>query len=415
MKVLHIMHRSIPGTSGYAIRSREIVNKQFAHGLEPIVVTSPSQAPSGQLDANSSEMIDGIRYFRTCGKWLTASREVYDPSNLRSALRVLQNFRLISTCMKIARNYKPDIIHAHSPFTCGLTGDAVGALLGIPTVYETRASWEDSHLSRNRLTEKSPTYWLMKNLETLAMKGANVRIAISRALKSDIVSRGFRPEQVEIVPNGVNLDHFVPGPASLSLQDQLDIRDKTVLGYIGSFFYYEGLDLLIKAIAELGTEFGNVIVLLVGSGEAEADLRSLAQKLRVENRVVFAGRVPHAQVQDYYRLADILCLPRISSRLTELVTPLKPVEIMAMAKPLLASDVGGHTETVIQNVNGALFKADNLEDFVGQLKRLITEKDLRTELGLRARAWVRDNLDWDILARKYTGIYQGLLSRSNKH
>lgn len=412
MKVLHIMHRSIPGTSGYAIRSREIVNRQSFHGLKPIVVTSPSQAPLGKLDDEKSEIIDGVRYFRSCGKWLSASAEVYDPSNFRSALRVAQNLRLVWMCLTVARKHEPDVIHAHSPFTCGLTGDIVGATLRIPTVYETRASWEDSHLSRNRLTEKSAAYVVMKNLETLAMKGANMRIAISRALKADIVSRGFSPDRVEIVPNGVNLEHFVPGPASEELINRLGLNQKLVLGYIGSFFYYEGLDMLIRAVAELAPEFQNVAVLLVGSGEAENDLRQLSRELGVEDRVTWVGRVSHGEVQEYYRLADICCLPRIKSRLTDIVTPLKPVEIMAMEKPLLASDVGGHTETVIDGVNGMLFRADDNSDFVSKLRSLLSSEVSRVELGKHSREWVRDNLDWDIIAKKYSGIYERLLNRS---
>ncbi|MDD3471668.1 MAG: glycosyltransferase [Syntrophaceae bacterium] len=410
MKVIHIMHRSVPGTSGYAIRSREIVKKQLAHGLQPIVVTSPSQAPLGELDSEKSEIIDGIRYFRSCGKWLTASAEVYDPSNFRSALRVAQNVRLVTMVASLARKFKPDVIHSHSPFTCGLTGDTVGSILRIPTIYETRASWEDSHLSRKRLTENSMTYRLMKNLETLAMKGANLRIAISKALKKDIIDRGFSPEQVEIVPNGVNLDQFVPGPASSELKDRLGLQDRIVLGYIGSFFYYEGLDLLIKAMAKLRPHFDNLMVLLVGSGEAEAELRSLTKQLEIDDRVTFVGRVSHNEVQEYYRLADILCLPRIKSRLTDLVTPLKPVEIMAMEKPLLASDVGGHLETLVENVNGMLFRADELNDFITKLTSLITNEQLRIELGKKARIWVSENLDWEILTRKYVSIYTRLIT-----
>ncbi len=414
MKILHIMHRSIPGTSGYAIRSREIVTKQRALGLEPIVVTSPSQAPMGTLDSDKSEIIDGVKYFRSCGRWLAASAEVYDPSNFRSALRVVQNFRLVSMCALLARKYRPDIIHSHSPFTCGLTGDAVGATMGIPTIYETRASWEDSHLSRKRLTEKSGTYRLMKNLETLAMKGATLRIAISRALKADILSRGFDPDQVEIVPNGVNLAHFSPGPPSDLLKKRLGLEGKTIIGYIGSFFYYEGLDLLLRAMDRISIQFQDAVVLLVGSGEAENDLRSLCGDLEIGSKVVFAGRVPHSEVQDYYRLADILCLPRIKSRLTDLVTPLKPVEIMAMQKPLLASDVGGHRETVIDDVNGILFEADNLQDLESKLRNLLNSENLRNDIGLKARTWVRDNLDWNILANKYIEIYNRLLEKRKR-
>ncbi len=158
MKALHILHRSVPGTHGYAIRSKEIVSNLMAKGVETLVVTSPSQAPLGTLDSEHSEIIDGVRYFRSCGKLLKPTMEVRDGKYARASLRVLQNANLFRMAFHIAREFKPNLIHAHSPFTCGLVGSLVGSLTGLPVIYEMRGIWEDSHTSRYGMATTSLRY-----------------------------------------------------------------------------------------------------------------------------------------------------------------------------------------------------------------------------------------------------------------
>src|SRR5208337_705328 len=147
MRILHLLHRSLPGTHGYAIRSKEIVNNQLACGLEPMILTSPSQAPAGILDAEQSEYIDGIRYFRTGGGLLPATLDVSDTSRLKAGLRVIQNVFMLKRANELVSKYRPAVIHAHSPFTCGIIGDLTGRFRHIPTIYEVRGIWEDSHSS----------------------------------------------------------------------------------------------------------------------------------------------------------------------------------------------------------------------------------------------------------------------------
>lgn len=412
MRILHLLHRSVPGTHGYAIRSREIVTTQLAHELEPIVITSPSQAPLGKLDAEDSEFIDGVRYFRTCGRFLPATTEVYDPSPLRSALRILQNAMLLKTALKVARHYRPAIIHAHSPFTCGLIGDAVGRTMRIPTLYEVRGIWEDSHTSRHGLGESSLRYRLVRHLENMALKGADANCVICDALETEIESRGIDSSKVTVVPNGVDVRTFFPGPPSEELQERWGLQGRLVMGYIGSFFHYEGLDLLVQAMAPLCREFPQLSLLLVGDGELMPKLKIIAGDLGVSDRVVFTGKVPHEGITDYYRLCDFMVLPRRDTRETRLVTPLKPLEIMAMARPLIAADIGGHREIVKDGMNGLLFEADKVSDLVAKCSHLARNKEYRTDLGLRGRNWVAANRDWAVLVNRYIKVYENLLRRS---
>lgn len=408
MRILHILHRSIPGTHGYAVRSREIVTKQLAKGLEPLVVTSPSQAPLGKLDAEHSETIEGVRYFRSCGRLLAPHTEVHDPSPVRSAVRVLQNLSLLRMALKVAKVYKPSVIHAHSPFTCGICGNITGRRLKIPTVYEMRGIWEDSHTSRYGLSERSIRYRTVRLLENIALWKARQCVVISDSLRTEVIQRGVQADKISIVPNGVDVQKFIPGPPSSDLQESLGLNNKIIMGYVGSFFQYEGIDLLVEAMRFLMPEFPELRLLLVGDGELMPVLRKMASDFTEPGRIVFTGRMPYERVIDFYRLCDFLVLPRRKARESTLVTPLKPLEIMSMAKPLIASDVGGHREIVEDGLNGVLFESGSLESLVAGCTNLIQNYEFRLDLGKRARMWVEANRDWNILIDRYVDIYTHL-------
>ncbi|MGO9737040.1 MAG: glycosyltransferase [Desulfomonilaceae bacterium] len=408
MKALHILHRSVPGTHGYCIRSKEIVSHLMAKGIEPLVVTSPSQAPLGNLDSESSELIDGVRYFRSCGKLVQPTVEVKDGKYARATMRVLQNINLLRMALHIARKYKPDVIHAHSPFTCGLVGDMVSFLTGIPVIYEMRGIWEDSHTSRYGMATTSLRYRAVRSLETLALKRADMCFAISNALKEEIISRGVNPDKIVIVPNGVDTRKFTPGPAPDQLVAALGLKDKLVIGYIGTFFYYEGLDLLVDAFEMLAGKFPSLTLMLIGDGELMPKLRDLASKSAYSDRIIFTGRIKNDLIVDYYKLFDLLVLPRRDAREANLVTPLKPLEIMSMAKPLVASDVGGHKEIVIDGVNGVLFPHGKVDALAEKCEALILDDTNRLRLGKRSRTWVENNRDWNVLIDQYISVYQRL-------
>jgi PEP-CTERM/exosortase A-associated glycosyltransferase len=415
MRILHLLHRSVPGTHGYAIRSREIVLKQRDHGLEPLVITSPSQSPQGPLDDERSEYIDGIRYFRTCGAILPPTTEVSDKSPFKASLRVAQNVSLFTTAFKVAKKYRVAVIHGHSPFTCGLVAGTVGRLLGIPSVYEMRGIWEDSHAAREKIKENSLRYRMVRSLDNRALRLADSCCVIGEALKADVLSRGIIPgDKIFVVPNGVDVRRFAPGPPDPHLQSRLGLTDRIVMGYIGTFFHYEGLDLLVKAMIRLTREFPDLVLLLVGHGELMPSLEQLAHDSGLSDRVIFTGRVSYQEITNYYRLFDVMVLPRRDTRETRLVTPLKPMEIMAMERPLVASNIGGHCENIAELVNGVLFKSEDVSDLSEKCASLLRDRNLRTDLGSRARKWVEENRDWDVLVNRYINVYDRLTGKIGK-
>ncbi len=408
MRVLHLLHRSVPATNGYAIRSREIINKQLAKGLEPLVVTSPSQAPLGELDSERSEYIEGVRYFRTCNNILPGTREIHETKPSTAPLRLLQNVALITTALRVARTYRPAVIHGHSPFTCGLVADMVSRLVNVPSIYEMRGIWEDANQDRYGTTEGSLRYRGIRFLETRALKGADLCFVICEGLRQEITARGIPADKIVVVPNGVDARRFVPAPIDRDLQRKLGLEGKIVMGFIGSFLHYEGLSLLLEAMIRIAAEVPELHLLMIGDGDTMPDLIKRASEAGIQDRVVFTGRVPHKEITDYYPLFDFMVLPRLDTRETRLVTPLKPLEIMAMAKPLIASDIGGHREIVKENVNGLLFKSEDVSDLASKCVDLARNEPLRLDLGNRAREWVVAHRDWNVLIDRYLAVYDEL-------
>jgi PEP-CTERM/exosortase A-associated glycosyltransferase len=408
MRVLHILHRSVPGTHGYAIRSREIVINQRRKGLEPLVVTSPSQSPLGSLDREHSESIEGIRYFRTSSDILPATREVHDTSPLRSAFRVAQNVSLLTTALRVARKYRPAVVHGHSPFTCGIVAALTGRIAGIPSIYEMRGIWEDSHTVRHGLADTSVRYRTVRTLENLALRSVDVCFAICEALKAEVMDRGIPADKIVVVPNGVDVERFAPCPPDPELVTKLGLDGKITMGYVGSFFSYEGLDVLLEAMIRLAAQYPHLRLLMVGDGECAPSLKERTSEAGITDRVLFTGRIPHMEITSYYRLFDFMVLPRREARETRLVTPLKPLEIMAMAKPLICSDIGGHREIVENRVNGVMFRSEDPADLAATCSNFIGNPGFRQDLGERGREWVRTNRDWSVLIDRYIEVYREL-------
>jgi len=204
----------------------------------------------------------------------------------------------------------------------------------------------------------------------------------------------------------VDVDAFSEGGApDPALKRQLGLESAHVLGFIGPFHAYEGLALLLRALRQLLAQGERVRALLVGGGGQEADLERLAAELGVKDQVVFAGRIPDDEVQRYHDLIDVIVYPRLSTRLTELVTPLKLLEAMARGCVVVASDVGGHRELIRHGETGTLFKAGDPEALASALRALLSEPARWPGLGAAARRYVETERNWKVIMARYEDVY----------
>ncbi len=396
LRVLHILDHSLPIHTGYTFRSANILNEQRRRGWLPSALTSPKHEASWKDAAPDAEEISGFRYYRT-----GPSPDAKLP--FQSEIKLMQ--ALAKRIEHVARIEKPDILHAHSPVLNGLPALWVGNKLDIPVVYEIRAFWEDAAVDHGTYAEDSLKYKMVRALETFTCRHAGQVAVLCNGLKRDLIARGIPEDKLTVVFNGINPDDFRLLEPDPRLAQRLGVAGKRVLGFLGSFYRYEGLSLLVDAMSKIAAKRRDVVLLLVGGGEVEGELREQVQRLGMQESVIFPGRIPHQEVPGVYALVDVLVYPRFSMRLTELVTPLKPLEAMAMGKPLVASDIGGHRELIQNGATGILSKPGDVNELVGALELLLDDGALRARLAMQGYEWVRANHSWQRTLSVYEGIY----------
>ena len=403
-KVSYLLHNSLPfNSAGYATRTHGLLVALRGEGWDVEGVTRLGYPfdMSKFEDLQSTEpcdVIDGVPYHRlSTSKTLERKRPIQ-----------LYVDRYEKAFIDFAKVNRPGIVHAASNHWNGLTAVSAANRLGLPSVYEVRGLWEVTRGSRDPEWANGGMFKYMAKMEASAAENATQVIAITHALKDELVRRGVNADKITVVPNGVNSKRFEPLERDVELATELGLRDKTVIGYIGSILDYEGLELLIESALRLGRERDDFAVLLVGDG---AELDKFSAQIEESGRSDLfrvTGRVPHEQVERYYSLVDIAPFPRLPLPVCEMVSPLKPFEAMAMGKAVVASDVAALSEIVTPGLNGLLHDKGSVESLESALKLLLDDDELRRRLGAQARTWVETERDWSSLAGRVAEIYDYL-------
>lgn len=395
MRILHIFDHSLPVQSGYSFRSAAILREQAARGWQTVQMTSSKHGPfSVPLETAS-----GLDFYRT-----PTSQSAWTRLPAMDQFGVVRSLR--QRLREVIAQTRPDILQAHSPCLNGLA--ALG--LGVPFVYELRSSWEDAAVSNGTTTEGSLRYRFSRALETYVLRHADAVTTICEGLRADVCSRGVAPERVAVIPNAVDVERFSKAlPSGETIRARYGLQDKAVLGFAGSFFAWEGLPLLVEALALLLRQRDDVRLLLVGAGPDEAAIRAVINRLGLQQQVVLTGQVPQSEVDAMYAAMDVLVYPRLPMRLTNMVTPLKPLEAMALSKVFIASDVGGHRELVAHERTGLLFKAGDAQALAQCAARALSDADLRQRLTTAGLRFVHEERTWARSVAAYEPVYAGLL------
>ncbi|MGI9499563.1 MAG: TIGR04063 family PEP-CTERM/XrtA system glycosyltransferase [Geminicoccaceae bacterium] len=417
MRVLHVLDHSLPLQSGYVFRSLGLLEGQRKLGIETHHLTSPRQEAARQEAARQGpagrgagvgdeaevDEVDGWHFVRT---------RYHQPIDL-PILRELLEMRATAKQIRSAgRPIQPDLLHAHSPLLNGYPALWAARRLGLPLVYEIRAFWEDAAVDHGSTRQGSLRYRTTRRLETQLCRHADAIVTICDGLRRNLIERGLSSDKITVVPNAVDAERFAkveaPDPA---LAERLGLRGCPVLGFIGSFYGYEGLPLLIEALPGILAHDPKIRLLLVGGGPDEAAIRAKVAELGLERSVVMTGRVPHGTVLDYYSLVDLFVFPRLSMPLTERVTPLKPLEAMAAGRLVAASDVGGHRELITSGENGLLFRAGDAQALASSLIQA-----LQTPAGwpsmIAAGRRFAEGRRWDRVSEAYKPLYERLCNRA---
>ncbi len=403
MKILHVLDHSIPLHSGYTFRTRAILDHQRALGWETAHVTGPKHTAVSP----PVEDVDGLRFYRAPAR-----------PGLLSKIPIVKQFGVIGTLrdrlFELIPDLKPDVMHAHSPALNGKAALAAKARFGVPLLYEVRAFWEDAAVDHGTSKEGGLRYKLTRRLETDVLRAADAVTTICEGLRKDIVARGIPADKVTVIPNAVDISRFsIPERRDPELEASLGLAGKKVLGFIGSFYAYEGLSLLIRALPKILSERDDVVILLVGGGNEADALKNQVESLGLTARVRFTGRVPNPQVDRYYSLCDAMVYPRLSMRLTELVTPLKPLEAMAQGRLVIASDVGGHRELIAPDKTGVLFPAGDADALAHAVVSLLGNDGVWPAMRAAGRAFVETERNWAASVGRYASVFDRIVAKES--
>lgn len=401
-RVLHVLDHSWPVMSGYSVRSRSLVRAEHQLGFAPQVVTGPLHELD---DAQSADnVVDDVQYKRTPLRPGFASRAIAGRWPVLREAAVVRTFR--QRILEILKSEPFDIVHAHSPALCGLAARQAARAAGLPFVYEIRAFWEDAAVDQDKTQQRALRYKVSRRMETHVVENADAVVGIARHILVDLEGRGIPRDKLFHVSNGVDTDRFVPLARDVRLASELGLNDDITFGFAGSLYKYEGISWLVRAIAELRRRGTPCHLLILGDGEDVPAIKAAIEETGARDYVHYLGRVPHDQMQRYYSVIDVAVYPRKSIRLTELVTPLKPLETMSQAKAVLGSRVGGIAELVEHEKTGLLFKPEDVDDFCVQAKRLAEQPSLRKDLGITARETMQRERDWKVVAQQYESVYE---------
>ena len=402
-RVMYCVNQTpIFNSNGYSARTRGVVEGLAEVGLDPVVVARSGYPWDSRVDQNKPGQ---RRYQRD----LNGNGYVHTPGGNLNRDPLDEYFQVAADAfVREAKLNRPSLIQSASNFRTAVPALIAARRVGIPFVYEVRGLWELTEASAKPGFEKTERFELMRDLETLVAKEADRVLAITSQVADELVDRGVPRERIAIAPNAVDTKRFLPLPEDNHYKNAKGIEQSVpVIGFAGSLVQYEGLDLLIQASERLGADGVDHQLIIAGSGPAETELRKLA-KASPNARVRLLGRLPQSEIPRLMSTFDIVACPRHSQVITELVSPLKPLESFSAGIATVLSDVAPNVDLAgpSDSPRAVLFKAGDVHSLTDVLRELILNPDKRSELGRRARLWTLQNRTWKSVARDMISAHE---------
>lgn len=400
-RVLHMVARSLPHHhAGSTYRTHYTLTAQREAGLDAHIVTECG-FPAEFVTSNGSlptEIHEEIEYLRLPEQF----------SHPRLDRRFQHHFEKASD---VVADLRPAVLHPHSDFRNAAVALALRERFGTPVLYEVRGFPEEYLPRRPASRMLYERFGMRRKIEAECWRRADKVVTLAEVMKEHIVSKGVDPAKVEVIPNAVDAERFRPPEVrDEALAARLGIESgESVIGYVSSLTApYEGIRYLIEAVVHLTRQGRRVRALIVGEGAERPHLMEVAERLGVRDRVIFTGQIGHDRLPAHYSLIDVFVVPRTSEATTELVTPLKPLEAMAMERAVLVSGTRALREMIVEGETGLSFEPDNVADLVAKVESLIDQPERMHELGQTARQWVIENRSWTGNAERYREIYAEL-------
>ena len=405
--ILHLNKESSPYlTTGFTMRSRYNLIASKEAGLRPVVVTALGfPRLLGVTDFPRMEMVDDIPHYRLD---LGPDYPLDRPLD-----QILEDQAWLTA--RVAKEVRPAIIHAssgHRGFEHALIGLALRDHIDRPLVYEVRSVFEASWQTDVAWPQAGMQFEERFNTETRTMRAADHILVISETMRDEIIERGVDPARITVYSNAIDPAVFSPRPPDPALQARYGITDQFTFGYVSLIDHpREDHELLMDATRELRRRGRRVRCLIIGDGKRRAELERYAARTGVSGDVVFTGHIPHDVVADHYALLDVFVVPRRDERATRMVTPLKPYEALAMARPLVIADLPPLREIARPEERGLAYTPGDLDGLVAVLERLMDDPALGARIAAQGREWVVRERTWAANGAILREVYPAVLER----
>ena len=452
IKVLHVKAKSMPELNGYSIRGHEIIRAQLDSGeVSPTCITSPFYPSIESMEVDAE--IEGVRYKRSLpldeskvsspsryflrSRWIGSRRGSTVDNNryVRGFTRIVTyparmflaiveeriRSRYFQKCIEEAiSDSESDIVHAHTPYKVGIPALRAARKKGKKFVYEVRGIWEESAIARGKFSKWGPRYWRFRFGENRVIRSADRIFCINELIKNDLINRGVDEELITVILNGARESMLSEGHQNQrgDVEEEEEIllesikkigESSKIVGYMGSIQKYEGLDLLANAVKQIIGRGENAHLLVISNSGIGEDMRKYIRSIGMDEFSTLCGPISREIIPKFYMKIDAIVIPRLAnSRMAEMVTPLKPLEPIALGVPLIVSDTPAIREVVSDNT-ATIFQPGNVHDLVDKISSILSNEENGKEKSRNGKKWLAENATWEILARKTIVEYRNLL------
>lgn len=419
LRVLHLLTNSLPHTqSGYSLRTHRILCALAEQGVRSIALTRTGYPVMvGKVLAEDTDVVDGVEYRRTLPAQLGRTPEQ----------RLEQE---VEIGLEIVRELRPHVLHATTDYRNALVAQAISEATGIPWVFEVRGLMEQTWIA-SRHTEQarsaaaaSPKVRSVRTREAELAATASAVVTLSATMADQLIERGVDPVSITLVPNGVDnalLDDHVTAREARRLVGLGLPEGAFAVGAVSALVDYEGFETLLRSAALLitGPDADPALaerlhVIIVGDGVAAPGLADLARELGIAERVHLPGRVAPPEARRWVESLDVVTIPRLDRDVSRFVTPQKPIEALALGRPVILSDLPALRETVTGrdgNVCGELVAAGSVSDLARAIAELAPDGDRRVRLAECGNKMARERT-WAALVRRYVRLYTTVTCRN---
>lgn len=309
--------------------------------------------------------------------------------NAESTLTKLAYLKYVTVLKKIIKHFEPDVLHAHYATSYGL----VGALSDFHPFIISSWGTDVMKFPNKNFIAKSILKYNFRKADVLCATSPTIVLCINDIIK----------KPVTVVPFGVDVEQFKP----MAVKSFFAPED-FVLASIKPIEKLYNIDILIQSFAQLSPKHPHLKLLIVGEGSVKSDLESLAKKLNVSEKVVFTGRIPFAEVKNYYNMINVLV--NISEYESFGVSV---IEAMACEKPVIVTNVGGLKDIVMDETLGFKVEIRNVEQTVQAIETLMADQKLYKQIAGDVRKHVIEHYSWEKNLQQMIDIYENVIPKKS--